>query len=137
MPRWSQPENVSQPTTETPVRKHVRKYKPEEIDLEQLSRCAEEVLNKKPFLWQLEVAVAILCGEDVIVDVGTGCGKTLCFILPLFLATEDIVVVVSPLSALMIDQVSSVTCIPSLQGLTIEMRPKHPKFAQRQYVRRL
>jgi len=59
----------------------------------------------KPFQWQLEIAAAVLCGEDVIIDVGTGSGKTLCFALPLLLHETDIVLVVSPLTALMIDQV--------------------------------
>ncbi|KAJ7807439.1 hypothetical protein B0H14DRAFT_2381275, partial [Mycena olivaceomarginata] len=59
---------------------------------------------RKPFQFQLEAAAAILRGEDLIIDVGTGAGKTLCFTLPLLLNTEDISMIVSPLSALMIDQ---------------------------------
>jgi hypothetical protein len=35
----------------------------------------------KPYAFQLEIAAAVLRGEDVIVDVGTGSGKTLC-VLP-------------------------------------------------------
>jgi superfamily II DNA helicase RecQ len=46
-------------------------------------------------------------GEDVIVDVGTGSRKTLCFSVPLLHET-DIVIVVSPLTALMIDQVNPI-----------------------------
>ncbi|KAJ7328238.1 hypothetical protein DFH08DRAFT_636838, partial [Mycena albidolilacea] len=57
-----------------------------------------------PFKYQLEIAAAVLQGEDVIIDVGTGCGKTLCFTLPLLLSAENISMIVSPLSALMIDQ---------------------------------
>ncbi|KAJ6604921.1 P-loop containing nucleoside triphosphate hydrolase protein [Mycena sp. CBHHK59/15] len=45
--------------------------------------------------------------SDVIIDVGTGCGKTLCFTLPLLLEATDIAMIVSPLSALMIDQAQS------------------------------
>ncbi|KAJ7431578.1 hypothetical protein B0H11DRAFT_1637650, partial [Mycena galericulata] len=37
----------------------------------------------------------------------TRCGKTLCFTLPLLLNAEDISMIVSPLSALTIDQASS------------------------------
>ncbi|KAJ7803828.1 P-loop containing nucleoside triphosphate hydrolase protein [Mycena olivaceomarginata] len=81
-----------------------RKYKPEEIDLDLLAKKATEVLSAKPFQFQLEAAAAILHGEDLIIDVGTGAGKTLCFTLPLLLNTEDISMIVSPLSALMIDQ---------------------------------
>lgn len=86
--------------------KPVHKYKPEEIDIDLLVRRAHEILAAKPFQFQLEVAAAVLRGEDVIIDVGTGCGKTLCFTLPLLLDAEDISMIVSPLSALMIDQVS-------------------------------
>jgi superfamily II DNA helicase RecQ len=42
----------------------------------------------------------------VVLDVGTGSGKTLCFSLPL-LNEKDISITVSPLTALMIDQVSA------------------------------
>lgn len=86
----------------------VRRYKAGEINLDVLAERAQEVLHKKPFLWQLEVAEAILCGEDVIVDVGTGSGKTMTFTLPLLTdeQDDDIVLTVSPLTALMIDQVS-------------------------------
>jgi ATP-dependent helicase YprA (DUF1998 family) len=84
--------------------KTARKCKPEETDLDLLAKKAVEVLSAKPFQFQLEAAAAILCGEDLIIDVGTGAGKTLCFTLPLLLNTEDISMIVSPLSALMIDQ---------------------------------
>ncbi|KAJ7829287.1 P-loop containing nucleoside triphosphate hydrolase protein, partial [Mycena olivaceomarginata] len=57
-----------------------------------------------PFKYQLEIAAAVLQGEDVIIDVGTGCGKTLCFTLPLLLSVEDISMIISLLSALMTDQ---------------------------------
>lgn len=95
----------------------VQRYKEGELDLDVLARKAQFVLNKKPFLWQLEVAEAILCGEDVIVDVGTGSGKTLCFTLPLLAdgAQDDIVLTVSPLTALMIDQV----CISPIYSTVI------------------
>jgi superfamily II DNA helicase RecQ len=48
-----------------------------------------------------------LCGEDVIVDVGTGCRKSLSFSIPLILHETDVALRVSPLTALMIDQVST------------------------------
>jgi superfamily II DNA helicase RecQ len=83
----------------------VRKYKPEEVDLNVLAGKASQVYGKQPFKWQLDIATAILCGEDVIVDVGTGSGKTLCFSLPLLLDEKDINLTVSPLTALMVDQV--------------------------------
>ena len=70
---------------------------------DELARLAKDVLNKQPFPWQLEVAAAILRGEDVIVDVGTGSGKTLCFTLPLLANQSDIAMIISPLTALMIE----------------------------------
>lgn len=91
-----------------PVLSKVQRYKTRDLDLDKLAEKAQQILHKKPFLWQLEVADAILCGEDVIIDVGTGSGKTLCFTLPLLAdgAESDIILTVSPLTALMIDQVS-------------------------------
>jgi ATP-dependent helicase YprA (DUF1998 family) len=55
----------------------VRYYKEEEVSLDEISSRAEAILGKIPFQWQLEAAMAVLCGQDVIVDVGTGSGKTL------------------------------------------------------------
>lgn len=84
----------------------VHTYMRGSIDREILATRAIAVLDKMAFGWQLDVAESILCGEDVIVDVGTGNGKTLCFQLPLLLHDTDIVMRVTPLTALIIDQVS-------------------------------
>ena len=84
----------------------LKPYKVEEIDLSHLSSLAEAKLGVKPFQFQLEIAAAILWGEDVIADIVTGGGKTLCFILPILLNKEDITIIISPLNALMTDQVS-------------------------------
>jgi len=89
-----------------PWQKSVRIYKPEELDLETLSTQTKSVLGKVAFAWQLEIVTAALCGEDVIVDVGTGGGKSLTFSIPLVLHGTDIALRVTPLTALMIDQVS-------------------------------
>ena len=85
----------------------VRLYKEGEVDLSILSEKAFQILGKHPFQWQLEAAKSILCGKDVIIDVGTGCGKTLCFLLPLLLHETDIGINISPLSALMLEQAST------------------------------
>ncbi|KAJ6599850.1 hypothetical protein DFH09DRAFT_1303215 [Mycena vulgaris] len=90
-----------------PTYKPVRKYKSEEISLDLLMSRAREVFAANPFNFQLQAAAAILKGEDVIIDVGTGCGKTLSFTLPLLLHPTDISMIVFPLSALMIDQSAS------------------------------
>lgn len=88
-----------------PVLSKVRIYKPEELNINTIRRQADIKLGEKPFEWQLQVPMSVYCGEDVIVDVGTGSGKTLCFSLPLVLHDTDIVLTISPLTALMIDQV--------------------------------
>ena len=82
-------------------------YSPDELDLSALSDKAFEVLHVRPFRFQLTAAAAILQGRDVVLDVGTGCGKSLCFTLPLLMNKEDISITVSPLTALMINQVSN------------------------------
>ena len=48
--------------------------------------------------------IILLCGRDIVLDIGTGSGKTLCFTLPLPLNNSDVALTVSPLTALMIDQ---------------------------------
>ena len=53
----------------------VHKYNPGEVDLDELSIKAEAIFNKKPFQWQLTISKVVLQGEDIIVDVGTGCGQ--------------------------------------------------------------
>ena len=78
----------------------------EEIDIGLLSHKAYEILGKHPFRWQLEAATAILCGKDVVLDVGTGSGKSLCFSLPLLQNERDVSLTILPLTALMIDQVN-------------------------------
>lgn len=78
-----------------------------------LDTLARQLLKTTPYKFQLQAASAILQGQDVILDVATGAGKSPCSTLPLLpsLASEDpsgnkdISLVVSPLSALMIDQV--------------------------------
>ena len=89
----------------------VHKYNPGEVDLDELSIKAEAIFNKKPFQWQLTIAEVVLQGEDVIVDVGTGCGKTLVFSFPLLKDDHDIIIIILPLTALMIEQVSKLASL--------------------------
>jgi ATP-dependent helicase YprA (DUF1998 family) len=89
-----------------PSQSKVKQYQDHEVDFSLLSDRAFEVFGKRPFRWQLEAAQAILCGWDVVLDIGTGSGKTLCFTLPLLLNNRDIAMTISPLTALMIDQAS-------------------------------
>ena len=89
-----------------PSQSKVKQYQDHEVDFSHLSDKSFEVFGKQPFRWQLEAAQAILCGQDVVLDIGTGSRKTLCFMLPLLLNNSDIALTVSPLTALMIDQAS-------------------------------
>ncbi|HNT75231.1 MAG TPA: RecQ family ATP-dependent DNA helicase [Anaerolineae bacterium] len=56
---------------------------------------------------QLETLAAVLRGEDVLTILPTGGGKSLCYQLPAFLAEKGATLVISPLIALMKDQVDS------------------------------
>ncbi|KIK36561.1 hypothetical protein CY34DRAFT_62828, partial [Suillus luteus UH-Slu-Lm8-n1] len=62
-----------------------------------------------PFDWQLKAAAAVMEGYNVVLDAGTGCRKTLCFSLSLLQNEQDIRLLISPLTALIINQVSSFT----------------------------
>src|SRR5918992_5425113 len=55
---------------------------------------------------QREAVEAALAGQDVLVVMPTGSGKSLCYQLPALLR-EDLTIVVSPLVALMQDQVEA------------------------------
>jgi len=61
-------------STMPPLQSKVHKYKQDEINLAHLISHAETILGVKPYAFQLEIAAAVLFGEDVIVDVGTGSG---------------------------------------------------------------
>lgn len=62
--------------------------------------------GKEPHDWQLDVAEAILLGLDCTVIAGTGAGKTMPFIMPLFAeGRKKVVVIISPLNVLEEDQV--------------------------------
>ncbi len=56
---------------------------------------------------QMETVACVLRGEDVLTILPTGGGKSLCYQLPAFLAESGLTLVISPLIALMKDQVDS------------------------------
>ena len=105
-----------------PTQSKCQQYASTEISLETISNLSFEELGQRPFRWQLEATVAILTGNDLVLDVGTGCGKSLCFSLPLLLNKNDISLTVSPLTALMIDQASA----PTKSCLIFSYAPKRP-----------
>ena len=56
---------------------------------------------------QAEIISALLAGDSVLAVMPTGSGKSMCYQLPA-LATESLTVVISPLIALMRDQVGRI-----------------------------
>lgn len=63
--------------------------------------------SHEPYDWQLNVAEALHLGLDCSVVAGTGAGKTMPFVMPLFAEPTKHVLIISPLNALEEDQVSS------------------------------
>lgn len=60
--------------------------------------------GKHLYPWQQDIAVNLLCNNDVLCISGTGSGKTLAFLAPMLLVT-GMCLIISPLIALMKDQV--------------------------------
>ena len=58
-----------------------------------------------PREFQLQATIALMLGQDCLVDVGTGYGETLCMILPCLLSHKRISIIVSPLKRLQVVQV--------------------------------
>ena len=77
------------------------------VDLPGLrERCIQKFgIAPRPF--QLRATESVLCGKDCWLNVPTGGGKTLSFYLPLLVIPNGIILVASPLTALMKDQVSA------------------------------
>ena len=60
--------------------------------------------SHSPFPYQLEAAVAIATGHDVVLVAPTGSGKTLVLAMPLLFHKTKVSIVISPLHALETDQ---------------------------------
>ncbi|KAF8162176.1 hypothetical protein K438DRAFT_1618567 [Mycena galopus ATCC 62051] len=58
-----------------------------------------------PHDWQVDFAEALLLGLDCTLIAGTGSGKTMPFVMPLFVESDKIIIIISPLNALEVDQV--------------------------------
>ncbi|KAJ7168072.1 P-loop containing nucleoside triphosphate hydrolase protein [Mycena crocata] len=54
--------------------------------------------------WQVDMGEALALGLDCSLIAGTGAGKTMPFVMPLFLESEKIIIIISPLNALEVDQ---------------------------------
>ena len=68
---------------------------------------------------QLETIACVLRGEDVLTILPTGGGKSLCYQLPALLAEQGTTMVISPLIALMKDQVDSLPASVRQRATTI------------------
>jgi superfamily II DNA helicase RecQ len=55
--------------------------------------------------WQIDVSEALLLGLDCLVIAGTGAGKMMPFVMPLFVESDRIMIIILPLNALEEDQV--------------------------------
>ncbi len=81
-------------------------HKPTEIRKRMSDACSEKSEGKiVPRKWQLDVAESLLLGIDCEVIAATGAGKTLPFVLPLLVRPDMMIVILSPLDALELDQV--------------------------------
>jgi ATP-dependent helicase YprA (DUF1998 family) len=59
-----------------------------------------------PMEFQLRAVIAVMSGQDALIDVGTGSGKTLCMIIPCLLDAPGIIsIIISPLKRLQTVQV--------------------------------
>jgi ATP-dependent helicase YprA (DUF1998 family) len=97
---------ASKPVAPKPLASKVKIYKEGELDIPEMVTSSRIRLGKTPHEFQKRFFANVMQGSDVILDIGTGSGKSLCFDLPVLGNEKDIVLVVSPLSALIIEQVS-------------------------------
>ncbi|KAJ2930420.1 hypothetical protein H1R20_g6675, partial [Candolleomyces eurysporus] len=72
-----------------------------------LLACVASKFTLIPYEFQLTASLATIKGQDSLVDVGTGYGKTWCMILPALYRPSRISLVVSPLKRLQVVQVGT------------------------------
>lgn len=82
---------------------------------------------------QLETVAAVRDGHDVLAVMPTGAGKSLCYQLPAFCDADGVTLVISPLIALMKDQVESLP--PSLRALATTINSSLDGDSLRQCIR--
>jgi len=81
--------------------------------IEQLEKLLEQVFGFTSFRpGQLEIIETILAKQNVLAVMPTGAGKSLCYQLPAIYSQQK-TIIVSPLVALMDDQVSSLSQVRS------------------------
>jgi ATP-dependent DNA helicase RecQ len=80
---------------------------------------------------QLETLACVLRGEDVLTILPTGGGKSLCYQLPAMLTEQGTTLVISPLIALMKDQVDSLPAKLRQRATTINSSLEGPELHRR------
>ncbi|KAF8172309.1 P-loop containing nucleoside triphosphate hydrolase protein [Mycena galopus ATCC 62051] len=98
---------ASKPVASNVLASKVKIFKPEELNIPGMVAGSRICLGKTPYEFQKRFFSNVMQGRDVVLDIGTGSGKSLCFDLPVLANKEDIVLVVSPLSALIIEQAAA------------------------------
>ncbi|KAJ6465254.1 P-loop containing nucleoside triphosphate hydrolase protein [Mycena vulgaris] len=98
------PPVLSKPQHSQKLGSKVKIYKKNELNLPAMSQRARFELGKTPKSFQMEFFSNVMEGRDIIPDICTGGGKSMCFNLPVMVHQEDIVIIVSPLTALMLEQ---------------------------------
>ncbi|TBU51097.1 hypothetical protein BD310DRAFT_835356 [Dichomitus squalens] len=83
--------------------KNRRKYDSSQARHIMTEKCKEKT-GLTPYQEQLDLAECMLLGLDATCIAGTGWGKTLPFVLPLFVSPRKIIIIISPLNALEADQ---------------------------------
>ncbi|EJF63990.1 hypothetical protein DICSQDRAFT_31478, partial [Dichomitus squalens LYAD-421 SS1] len=83
--------------------KKTRKYDSAQARHTMLEKCKEKT-GLTPYKEQLDLGECMLLGLDATCIAGTGWGKTLPFVLPLFVCPRKIVLIISPLNVLEADQ---------------------------------
>ena len=73
---------------------------PPELSYANIRTKVQEKFQKRPCRWQCQVAQSVLQGKDVIIDVGTGMGKTLAFFIPILFSRGKIQIIVTALHVL-------------------------------------
>lgn len=76
------------------------KASPQIPTIQEVRDKCQAVFGVRPCLWQCKVLEATLKRSNVVVDVGTGAGKTLSFFLPLLFQPRGIQIIVTALNIL-------------------------------------
>ncbi|KAG0211848.1 ATP-dependent DNA helicase sgs1 [Mortierella sp. GBA30] len=121
----SQSSLVHEDTTLVTPRPPVFVRRPIVFNREDAIRKCIEVFGYPPKDKQLEVVERISQGQDTILIAGCGWGKTLVYFLPLVLWSDRVIVVISPLRALIQEQKQKldnigIHCIALISGQLIE-----------------